>query len=84
MAFKSVVGGTTTEYKDGTNAYHSGLYDGNALGNMRERLVKMKKITAGTTSQMTWTIGIFTYNSSQLWSNDGNSMGRIILYEVAT
>jgi len=86
LAFKSVVGSTTTVYQDGANAYHSGLYIDfgvNTFSNIRERLVKTKIIQAGTTSQMTWTMGAFFFNAGTIWMNDGNSMGRIILYEVS-
>jgi hypothetical protein len=85
LAFKSVVGGSTTVHQDASHAYHSGLYidfGGTAFTNIRERLVKTKIIQAGTTSQMTWTMGAFFYSAGTIWMNDGNSKGRIILYEV--
>jgi len=84
LVFKSVTGGTTTEYKDATNAYHSGFYadfvDGS--GQHRVRHVKSKTFTAGTTNQITITVGMYFYNTENAWFNDGFSTGRLFIYEV--
>jgi len=84
LVFKSVTGGTTTEHKDATNAFHSGFYadfvDGS--GQHRVRHVKSKTFTAGTTNQITITVGMYFYNTENAWFNDGFSTGRLFIYEV--
>ena len=84
LVFKSVTGGTTTEHKDATNAFHSGFYadfvDGS--GQHRVRHVKSKTFTAGTTNQIAITVGMYFYNTENAWFNDGFSYGRLFIYEV--
>ena len=84
LVFKSVTGSSTTEYKDATNAYHSGFYVDyvNGSGQHRIRMVKSKTFTAGTTNQIAITVGMYFYNTENAWFNDGNSTGRLFIYEV--
>ena len=84
LVFKSVTGGVTTEYKDATQAYHSGFYVDyvNGSGTHRIRHVKSKTFTAGTTNQITITVGMYFYATENAWFNDGNSTGRLFIYEV--
>lgn len=84
IVFKSVTGGVTTEYKDATQAYHSGFYVDfvNGSGAHRIRMVKSKTFTAGTTNQIAITVGMYFYATENAWFNDGNSNGRLFIYEV--
>ena len=86
LALKETIsGGSTTTYKPFSEAYSAGFYSSASAdsGNARVRLNEIVYSSASTTSQITYEVGIFAYNSNLIRLNTDGSRGDIIIYEVS-
>ena len=82
---ESISGGSTTNIYPSSNSYDSGIYQQSVPGNynIRTRLSEILERTPSTTSAITYEVGIFGWNASEIKLNLGNSRGEIILMEIA-
>ena len=82
---ETISGGLTTEIKPQANAYASGFYVSNtgSGSNYRLRLTEIVFRTPSTTSEITYEVGVFGYNSTLIYLNASSSRGEIVLMEIA-